>query len=144
MFIPMDVREVSRRVHDEGGVTHPPLGHSALRQWMECLKQALHSHSHQLYESGLRAAVAHKAQPQAGRRGSQPEVYNPSAADSRTRGKAVPGGVGRLVVVDTLEGKLLAVAKTLDLAEAQTDSCWDNKSLVRTQFQQQTADLVVD
>lgn len=95
---------------------------------MECLKQALHSHSHQLYESGLQAAVAHKGQPQAGRRGSRIlEVYSPSVEDSRTPGKAVPGEAGHLVVVDILEGKLLAVAKNLDLAEAQTDLCWDSK-----------------
>ena len=130
----------------EGGVTHPPQGYNVLRQWMECLKQALHSHSHQLYESGLQAAVAHKGQPQAaGRRDSQaPAVYIPSAADNHTRGKAVPGEAGHLEVLDILEGKQLAVEKTLDLAEAQIDLCWDSKSLVRTQFQEQTAGLVVD
>ena len=130
----------------EGGATHPPQGHSALLQWMECLKQALHSHSHQLYESDLQAAVAHKGQPQAaGRTDSQvPEVYNPAAADSHILGKAVLGEAGHLAVVDILEGKRLAVAKTLDLAEAQIDLCWGNKSRVRSQLQKQTAGLVVD
>lgn len=75
MFIPsrllLAIDLIVERRTREGGVTHPPQGHNALRQWMECLKQALHSHSHQLSSSCLQAAVAHMGQRQADRKDSR-------------------------------------------------------------------------